>query len=840
MNGLDEIFYSPKNIKNLSLKLEKALKLKHSEQSMKYCQAFIKKNMENVFQQYGHKRPKKVPVLDFINKLNDKSIENAVDMFERKSHESESGHKQKVKRSPEPGRQEGRPQGRSRQPPNNDNIGGMLDGASGSSFAPVIDGPGGFMTADGRMGSRMHMGNTQNFSGGRNKGELEQRMLEKMNEMNQYGLMGNSGFGMGMGGMGMDGMPGMGGGMGGMGGMPGMGGGMPGMGGGMGGRRPQEINFSLDGGDSRNGIEREQFINVMGNDFGMGGGMGGGGNMAGMDPMMSGFGMFGSPNPMMGGGMQQQNPMMMQQQNPMMQQQNPMMQQQNPMMGGGMQQNPMMGGGMQQQNPMMQQMQQQNPMMMQHQNPQNMMQQQQQNNMQFDGGKMSQGDINSRMQQQISDRSNVNIPKGNFNPMQSPFQMTGNNLNFNTGGRVGNPVNNNYNASSNLQQANDILDLDNEKLKKMSSKEISKMIEQKKRAFEINESDINNSNNNNESNNEDERKKKFLENIKNMINKQKNQQKELHKSLRKDAKDNRKSSKRSDSDGIEMRVKKKKHRSKSSDSESESLLLSDNSDYESIKEVDNSKKYKVKDKENSSEKSEEKKKEVIKEKPKDKNIIEIDVEQISEPEHYNNYMYEFDEPYLNVNSIELLDYEFPKSSVKIDKENREFLLIVKGKTTKKYPIEIEDGDYSFNEIIEMLEKCFEMYNINITIECDSKKRIILKGKYEFEIKNLGLLSLFGFKDKHYEGSNEYTSEREHAWGDNKFYLYLYLGGKDKREELLGMIDGNKVKKIKKEFTDPIKKMKALVFKFKKSETEDEDFVDFNDEPHKMKIKIGSD
>lgn len=147
--------------------------------------------------------------------------------------------------------------------------------------------------------------------------------------------------------------------------------------------------------------------------------------MGGMDMNMGNFQNMGGMNPNMMNGMSGMNPNMMNG------------------MGGGMNPNMMngMGGGM-------------NPNMMNGMNPAMMQQmmasmgQGGQNMSSDDSGKMDKMDFQQRLNQLNSDRDNVSVPQGNFNPMMSPNMMNpammqqmmmsgANNSNFQMGGKGG-------------------------------------------------------------------------------------------------------------------------------------------------------------------------------------------------------------------------------------------------------------------------------------------------------------------------------------------------------------------------------------------------------------------
>ena len=806
---MDNYFFSKENIDKLTNQLGKSLNIKNTPESKRACRKFVETQMKSVFDKYSDKKPKKMPMPEFLYKLNQKSLDDCVKLYEVKTGKR-TGNANAASMHIQRDREiyGNREQMMENRPMHTSGVNkeaglpGMLDSGGGGNFAPLssLAGPGEYITATGEMGSRMPfndgnggggnmMSNEMGGGMGGDQGmyadkkhsidDLERRMLERQTDYQARPMNMNSFTG-------------------------GFGGAGSGMGGGMGvgmmynpnpfgnnNQKPPEINFALDGGDTRRTKEREEFMrqatgnnmgqnDMMGNFTGFDGGMGGGMNFD-----MMGVGLMGNPL----GGNNTPNNM----QNNMGNMQNMQMMNNNM---GNMQNMQIMGNnmGMQNMNMMGNNMGMQNMNMMGN----NMGKM---NNMGNDHSRFSENDLKKKLNEMMNDRKSVTVPKnGQFNPMMSPNMnnmnmnnvqggnvqqmlqnqnmMSGNNnLNFHKGGQAG--------LSDNLMQISSAKNsvassygIDLKKIQTMSSKDIEKIIDKIKNNVMVGAEEIANKGSENI---EKSDKKKLLDLIK--------QAKKLNKKKGKE-------------------------------------IMHESSDEDSASEPKSKKK--VKFQEN---------KEESKVKPKRAKLISINAEEHTEPEYFNDYMVDLPDKFKDVTGIEVLDYSFPKDLCKITKDNNQLMIIIEG---EEKLIELEDGTYSIDEIVDGLQSAFEAEEMKINIEIDEDEHIVLSSsEQEFNFRNdeKSLGRVLGFTEELYENKLVYVSENKHSLVSK---IYMYIDNISK-EEPFGMIDlkANKIKPIIKRFNQPLSEIKEMILKFKRRPTKEDDLIDFSKKPHKLTFKFES-
>ena len=244
--------YSDRNLTKLTEKLASLVDdFANTEEAKNYCKLWLKKKMKSTLDSSrgdmrGDKR-------DVIKKINTNCLRTALEEYKRRSKQNIS--QVKINRETEiygkrRNKLEERPQVRQSNK-DKDSLGTVADVGNFASFAPIEKNTGEYIRADGSMGDRMFFGNMNDqLQFGDKKSiasEIERRMLMRRGDYD--GIGDNNGGNM----MGMEGM------MGNMSGnMMGMDGNMMNMG--MMGynpnimgnnRKPPEINFSLDGSDTR-------------------------------------------------------------------------------------------------------------------------------------------------------------------------------------------------------------------------------------------------------------------------------------------------------------------------------------------------------------------------------------------------------------------------------------------------------------------------------------------------------------------------------------------------------------------------------------------------------------
>jgi hypothetical protein len=222
------------------------------------------------------------------------------------------------------------------------------------------------------------------------------------------------------------------------------------------------------------------------------------------------------------------------------------------------------------------------------------------------------------------------------------------------------------------------------------------------------------------------------------------------------------------------------------------------------------------------------------EEPKSK-LISINAEEYTEPEYFNDYMVDLPKNLKNIIGIEVLDYSFPKELCYINKDNNKLIIIV---NNEEKVIELEDGQYSINEITNGLQAAFDNEEMNISIDIDDNEHIVLSSmENEFSFKNDSLGNVLGFVEEEYSREKVYISENKHSLV-SKIYLYIE---NISNNEPFGMIDlkSRKITPLCKKFNNPISEITEMILKFKRRITKEDDLIDFYNKPHKMTFKFES-
>jgi hypothetical protein len=756
---------------------------------------------------------------------------------------------------------------------------GMYSGGGDSSYAPVASGQGGFITATGEVGDSMFFGNLeqqmhqdqdQMQNGLSAKDDIERRMLMRQSEyegMNPYG----NGMGMEMGmGMGM-------GGYGGMGGMNPMGN----------NQQPPEINFCVDGGDTRG---------IANGDAGQGmGGMGVMGmNSMGMDNM-------GMANNMQNGMMGSLNGDNMQMNNTMGGQNN-----MNPMMGmNGA--NPMMGG---------------------------------MNNMQMSGqGNSGGGDFNSRLAQMEAERGGQGIEgmqNVGMNNMQNMQNMQGqpqnpemaqamqmisalqqqlnnamnnnnNNSNFQMGGRGGSSEIQNRIRDSKMEIAHRY-DLDPEVLANMSPQQINELLAGDDSASQSEYESEYESDSDSESDNEgmtlkervlakikkekkklSKENKKFDREVSTVKNKMKKKMgsKEASRNKRssRSSRSSRNRSKRyqsdsdsdsdSESDRSESEMSEESDRTNDySDDRSERSDHSDHSDYSDQSKSEDSEsedrkprksKLSNRKKNNRSDGRNDKKgkSNLMVKKRTDGNrsnrmsvtsnmdesdlestVIDIKSDAWTQPEFLSDYHVDLDDPIQNLKKIELRKTDFPMMKPVIDETNNILCLVEQG---DDIPIELESGDsMGLNDIIDEVNAALEGANIPIEIIEDRDAHIVIRStsdeEFGLNFRENSIAPCFGFTEEEYDGETEYRSENQHVFLSQPYYLFIKeisnspICEISPEGEVTLLLDDMQYADVRTK-SNSNSKINGLTLNFRYDDSMKSDLVDFYDEDHKIGFRF---
>ena len=899
---INSLFFSKRNIEKLSNKLVNNLHLKTDSRTIANCRVFVESQMKEILKKYGKQKPRSLSIPEFVDKLSEKSLEDCIKMYKNRTKEKKyspqdvGSYQMDRDADIHRGQQKGilrRPQHTSGIK-NNSEYPGVIDSmqGGGSNFAPlsVISGTGMYTTADGRMGSAEEwhkpISESSMYSGGKgNSDELQRRVLQRQQEYDQkqnfaggnmesMGAGNFAGYDMGMGdtmnmgmgmGMGMDDTMGM---NNNAGNAQLMYNPNP-----FGKNKPPDINFAMDGGDTRGSAMRQREehqkmqdmmgqMGGMGNNMsmdymgmndptmGMGMGMGMGMNITDYDSMMNNP-MMNNPmmnNPMannpMANNPMASNPMMG---NPMAS--NPMMgnlMMGNPMASNPMASNPMMGnqmmGNQMMSNPMASNPMMGNPMM-------NSISNQTYNNravnhMEQSQDKINDQDFRSRMNQMQQDRtqleSNVNYNKKNFNPMISPNigsqqyqQMLNTNQNFIKGREGGTPDFQNM-KSEDIQKyidnmKNSVIQNHGIDLKKLRTMSADKLKEIKNKLIEEMNLDKNNTETEDIENSKavgKEQKISIMEPNEKYIEKQQNSEQnkeEILNMILKLKQSTQEKEKKLDNMikgyDVEQTIEKKINK-KNIIVEDNSEIRSDESDFDIYGE-------------------------------EEKTItINFNCEDTSEPEYYNNYVIPLPQNIkdISLRSLEICNLKLPQDT-NIIKDSNKFVFTMDNKETE---IELDDGEYTIDEIIESIQSGFDQFELRMKISVENNKIIIenLKKKsFEMYNEEYSLLKYLGFTKEKYVGKYLYESEISHSLFDN-IYMYIYCGLNGKQERLFDNSFAEiNIKKIKKNYKKELNRtvngnFECLVIKFKNritDENDDEDdeynLYNFMRNPHQFILKI---
>jgi hypothetical protein len=151
-------------------------------------------------------------------------------------------------------------------------------------------------------------------------------------------------------------------------------------------------------------------------------------------------------------------------------------------------------------------------------------------------------------------------------------------------------------------------------------------------------------------------------------------------------------------------------------------------------------------------------------------IIEVDCSEFTdEPEHYNDYLIEFDE-LVNVTDIKLDNF----SALLNELSDTSNTLTIKC-DGKEYDLEFDSGYYTVGELLEQINENFEEIGCGIVSKVKSGKVIFERSDREnFEIvcEENTIAKHLGFTENSYSGKYKYIAEQSHAFIENPFYMYL--------------------------------------------------------------------
>jgi len=873
--SIKDIFFSDKNIQLLTRVLGDEMEIDNTKSAKEACRKLIYSQMELVYKKNKDKissaDPKKI-----LPKLNEKSVDEALKFYAEhqrrnnkkptkndlskqsdrkkqsfKSPNDQSNRSLNLRDNPKE-RVQGMSQKQKREGPQ-----AMLSGGGNDGYAPLIGGDDGeYITATGEIGKKMFFGNINDQlsygSKASGKDEIDRLLMMRRAEYeggsDNYNMGGNSGIG----GNGFDMNNNMG----------------YGYNPNLGNNRPhQEINFCVDGGDTR-GIANGNIDNKTNGFGGMGSmsGFGGMGGISGMNGMDNGFGGFGNfanngsndMNNMMGNyGMNMNtnydNMNQMSQMNPM----NPMSMSMSPMSMNPMSMNPM---GM-------------NTLGMNNNNSRNntdldakIAQMEAERNNSFGGMHMQSPNMNlmnsgfnPMMMSNMMSMSSMN----SINPMQSfPSTQSMTNQNFQKGGWGGNELE--ELIKDKKRELSNRLGLNPESLLNLSPEQIESLINTSGDNNKTNKSDTDtesdkhsDSDGSDESDEEDEKmkiKRKLLEKLQNKRKENQKNQKKLGNEV------NTVLNKMNQKPNTKSNTKKSNNGSDSDNDSSEDDKSEDNNKKPSVRITTKSNDIPVisnQDNDNNKKRrmginSENIK--LMKRKDQDvKNSItsEIDESKLenmtltiksanqTEPEFYNDYQIDLDKEIENIKRIKIKgETDFPILRPIIDEGHNKIVIELGG---EKIPIELEPDDgYTLNEIIDGINANLKEMNIEITVRIDEENHIIIEntdGKdFKIDLNDNSMGIYLGFTNDTYINKTTYRSENPHMFLETSYYMFINEIASE--EPICEITPNGEVKQLVMDVNrinkDPIKK---LTIQYKYDKTKNSDLVEFYGEPHEISFEI---
>ncbi len=781
MDDIVNIIYSDKNLSKLSEKFTSFFEdIGSSQQAQNACKTWLGKKMKNVID--INKNDLRGSKKDVVKKLNSECLKLAVNEYRSHQTGKTTGQKlnnYKMEREKElygnrKVRVDKRPKYReenNQKGTTYEKLGSISDAGGYASFSSNTDGQ--VIRADGTVGDQMYFGNLNDVMQSGDKktiaAELERRMMMRKGEYDGFDGGQNQ----------MDG------GMGGMGGMSGMGGGMGGMGGGMGGmsgmgdignptmynpnfgmqnKRPPEINFRLDGTDSRD--KPQNNMNQMGqmgqNDFG---------GFNGFDN----FSQFGNSGGMGGMGGNMNNNFMSQMDNFGAFDQNGNI--------NGRQQNNNQNYG--QDNRLMQ-MQQERGYANRNNNQQNI----RNNNMDNYNNNFNQNNSRNNMRNYDDDRDDDRYDDYNNRNSRDNRNGRNNRNDRNDHNELANKVSNmrNHIASN--------IGLDPQALLYMTPDEIENQIRKQANKRDVPSYDNRRptkkqqqeSEEESESDSEEEmtQKEKLLKMIiemkKNAMNKENGLKKAVKDVKKKHSKKQETESEQSESEQSEEEevvVKPKKNVKFSNTVQSRKIVKepsSDEDDSDSDNKV-NSKKNKVKSTSNKNSKSVNSANNKANNGKKSREQITIDVIQDKEldAKYYSDFMIDFNEKfdrtYKNISNIQLKIKTLPELQPKINDTCNKLKIIVNSNIKN---IQLEEGYYTLEEIIEGITE--NLSDVNIICRKDKKNRVIFEStigeNFEIDCQEDSLAKYLGFVDLDYNSDTKYISETPSALANDKIFVFF--------------------------------------------------------------------
>lgn len=214
------------------------------------------------------------------------------------------------------------------------------------------------------------------------------------------------------------------------------------------------------------------------------------------------------------------------------------------------------------------------------------------------------------------------------------------------------------------------------------------------------------------------------------------------------------------------------------------------------------------------------------------------------PEYYNDYLVLFkerydkliDDKYIKANKIMLEKVDINLTPKITEKTNmfKIFLNDVRVETVLK------EGNYSLSNIIKAIDHNLESEGIAVE---NNNGFITVRNKddkqFDIDCTDNSIVKLLGFTEEKYSGAFKYTGERRHAFNEEPIYLYVIDDVDDGEKKPFAKInpDGT-FKQLVFEFKK--KDIELLVIQFSTKETNNwdkNDLVNLGGEPHSLTFKF---
>jgi hypothetical protein len=235
---------------------------------------------------------------------------------------------------------------------------------------------------------------------------------------------------------------------------------------------------------------------------------------------------------------------------------------------------------------------------------------------------------------------------------------------------------------------------------------------------------------------------------------------------------------------------------------------------------------------------------IAKNAPEERIIIVKCNENESNPEYYNDYLVVFkehydkliDEKYIKANKI-ILDKIDINLIPKITEKNNTFKLLLNG---AYIDTSLKEGNYSLNKIIKAINDNLESERI-IMENNDGFITVSNKDDKPFDINCVdnSIVKLLGFTEEKYTDGSKYTAEKRHAFNEDPIYLYVIDDVENGEKNPFAKInpDGTFKQLI---FELKKKDIELLVIQFNTKDTNNwdkKDLVNLGEEPHALTFRF---